>query len=56
LVVFIGGDPTDEDAFAALPDGITVGMGGVSDTAAKYSLNGPDGVRRFLEWLRDQVR
>ena len=26
LVIFIGGDPTDEDAFAALPDGITIGV------------------------------
>ncbi len=56
LVIFVGGDPTDEDAFAALPDGITVGVTPTCETAAKYCLDGPDGVRRFLEWLRDQVR
>ena len=55
LVIFVGGDPTDEDAFSALPDGITVGVSPVCETAAKYCLDGPDGVRRFLEWLRDQV-
>jgi trehalose 6-phosphate phosphatase len=56
LVVFIGGDPTDEDAFGALPDGITVGVAPTCETAAKYCLDGPDGVRGFLEWMRDQVR
>jgi trehalose 6-phosphate phosphatase len=56
LVIFVGGDPTDEDAFAALPNGITVGVAPTCETAAKYCLEGPDGVRRFLEWLRDRVR
>jgi trehalose-phosphatase len=56
LVIFVGGDPTDEDAFGALPDGITVGVAPTCETAAKYCLDGPDGVRRFLDWLRDQLR
>jgi trehalose-phosphatase len=56
LVVFVGGDPTDEDAFAALPDGVTVRVGSGPETAAKYHVDGPDGVRKFLEWLRDQMR
>lgn len=55
LVVFVGGDPTDEDAFAALPDGITVRVGSGPETAARYHVDGPDGVRKFLEWLRDQM-
>ena len=55
LVVFVGGDPTDEDAFAALPDGITVRVGAGGETAAKYHVDGPDGVRKFLEWLRDRL-
>ena len=55
LVVFVGGDPTDEDAFAALPDGITVRVGSGPETAAKYHVDGPDGVRKFLEWLRKQM-
>lgn len=56
LVVFVGGDPTDEDAFAALPDGISVRVGHGPETAARYHVDGPDGVRKFLEWLRDQLR
>ena len=56
LVVFVGGDPTDEDAFAALPDGVTVGVAPTCETAANFCVDGPDGVRQFLEWLRDQVR
>jgi trehalose-phosphatase len=55
LVVFVGGDPTDEDAFAALPDGITVRVGSGPETAARYHVDGPDGVRKFLEWLREQL-
>lgn len=53
LVVFVGGDPTDEDAFTALPDGITVCVGQGPETAAKYHVDGPDGVRQLLQWLRD---
>jgi trehalose 6-phosphate phosphatase len=56
LVVFVGGDPTDEEAFAALPDGITVRVAPGPETAAKYHVDGPDGVRNFLAWLRDEVR
>jgi trehalose-phosphatase len=55
IVVFVGGDPTDEDAFAVLPHGITVRVGAGQDTAAKYHLDGPDGVRKFLEWLRNEL-
>ena len=56
LVVFVGGDPTDEDAFTALPAGITVRVGCGPETAAKYHVDGPDGVRKFLEWLRKQLK
>jgi trehalose 6-phosphate phosphatase len=55
LVIFVGGDPTDEDAFAALPDGVTVRVGSGPETAAKYHVDGPDGVWKFLEWLRKQL-
>jgi trehalose 6-phosphate phosphatase len=55
LTVFVGGDPTDEEAFHALPDGVTVRVGCGPETAAKYHLDGPDGVRKFLGWLREQV-
>jgi trehalose 6-phosphate phosphatase len=56
LVVFVGGDPTDEDAFAALPEGVTVRVGPGAETAARYHLEGPDGVRKFLRWLREHIR
>lgn len=55
LTVFVGADPTDEEAFAALPDGVTVRVGSGPETAAKYHVDGPDGVRKFLEWVRDQL-
>ena len=53
--VFVGGDATDEEAFAALPDGVTVRVGPGAETAARYHLDGPDGVRKFLGWLREQI-
>lgn len=51
--LYAGDDSTDEDAFLALPDGITVR---VSDddgvpTAARYRLRSPDETYRFLEIL-----
>lgn len=55
LVIIIGGDPTDEDAFVALPQGITIRVGSGVETAAKYHVDGPDGVRDFLEWLRERA-
>jgi trehalose 6-phosphate phosphatase len=55
LAVFLGGDPTDEEAFQALPDGVTVRVGCGPETAARYHVEGPDGVRKFLGWLRHQL-
>lgn len=56
LVVFIGGDPTDEDAFAALADGVTIRVGTGGETTANYHVDGPDAVRKFLEWMRDFIQ
>jgi trehalose-phosphatase len=53
LVIYLGDDVTDEDAFEAVPDGITVKVDGVASTAAHYRLEGPTEVRRFLEWVDD---
>ncbi len=53
LVIYIGDDETDEDAFATLTRrglGIHVGPG-VSDTLADYRLDDPAAVERFLGWL-----
>jgi trehalose 6-phosphate phosphatase len=51
LIVYIGDDVTDEDAFAALPDGVTVKVGNQLPTAAQYKLDGPERVQQFLEWV-----
>lgn len=50
--VYIGDDATDEDAFLALPGGVTarVGPPGV-ETAAHYRVSSPAEVYRFLEIL-----
>jgi trehalose 6-phosphate phosphatase len=51
LTIYIGDDTTDEDAFAALPDAVTVRVGDSADTAANYHVSSPDEVGRLLEWL-----
>ncbi len=54
LPVFLGDDKTDEDAFRLLRDqGITIRVGSESPegTTAHYTLQNPDEVRVFLEWL-----
>jgi trehalose-phosphatase len=57
LAIYVGDDSTDEDAFAALADGITVKVGaGAGETAAHYLLQDPAEVRKFLEWLDIQLR
>jgi trehalose 6-phosphate phosphatase len=50
--IYIGDDATDEDAFRALPEGVTarVGPAGVA-TAARYLLPDTAAVYRFLEAL-----
>jgi len=57
LPIYVGDDATDEDAFTALrEEGITVKVRSGSETAAHYTLEGPAEVRRFLEWLDQQLR
>jgi trehalose-phosphatase len=51
MVFYLGDDPANEDAFAALADGVTVKVGNGAETAAGYQVGGPPDVRRFLEWL-----
>lgn len=55
LSLFMGDDETDEDAFRALPDGITVRVGGCTGTAARYCVADPSAVHEFLTWLADHV-
>ena len=55
--IYIGDDVTDEDAFEALADhgiGILV-RDGSRETAARYALDHPEDVRRFLEALRSLI-
>jgi trehalose 6-phosphate phosphatase len=56
LVFYLGDDRTDEDAFAALPDGITVKVGSPeTPTRARYTLPDPDSVHAFLGWLANRL-
>jgi trehalose 6-phosphate phosphatase len=55
LPVYIGDDFTDERAFAALPDGLTVRVGPHSLTRAQFQLRDPAEVRRFLERLEVEL-
>jgi trehalose-phosphatase len=52
LSTYIGDDVTDEDAFAALPEGITVKVGDFAKTAAAFHLASPAEVGKFLHWLQ----
>ena len=52
---YIGDDMTDEDAFAALPEGITIRVGQATGTAARYYLEGQESVVRFLAWLVEAI-
>jgi trehalose-phosphatase len=51
LCLYVGDDATDEDAFAALPEGVTVRVGHAKGTAARYYLDDQGSVTRFLSWL-----
>lgn len=49
--VYLGDDTTDEDAFAALPDGATVFVGPPRPTAARFRLASVDRVGELLHGL-----
>jgi len=51
LAVYVGDDVTDEDAFLALPEGITVSVGSAQQTAARYYLEDQASLLQFLGWL-----
>ena len=56
VVVYVGDDATDEDAFLALADAITIKVGPSAETAARYQVDGPPDVHKFLEWLSHLTR
>lgn len=51
LSIYLGDDTTDEDAFRALSDGITVKIGDSTATSARYCLADPSEVHEFLKWM-----
>jgi len=51
LTVYLGDDVTDEDAFSVLPHAVTIKVGPVMATCARYRLPGPAEVENFLIWL-----
>jgi len=53
LSFYIGDDITDEDAFSALPDGVTVRVGHATGTSARYYLEDQSSVVHFLAWLAE---
>jgi len=54
LPLYVGDDTTDESAFAALGNGITVCVG-PRTSKAKFHLRGPRDVRRYLERLEREL-
>ncbi|SPF55892.1 hypothetical protein SBA4_7530003 [Candidatus Sulfopaludibacter sp. SbA4] len=58
LPIYAGDDRTDESAFAALSEGITIRVGRRALTRAQFQLRDPGEVRSFLEKLGEclQVR
>jgi trehalose 6-phosphate phosphatase len=47
-ILYAGDDLTDEDAFAALPEGITIKVGACLATAAHYCVESPEEMQEFL--------
>ncbi|HEY2017327.1 MAG TPA: trehalose-phosphatase, partial [Bryobacteraceae bacterium] len=55
LPIYAGDDRTDEPAFAALPQGLTIRVGRRALTHARYQLRNPAEMRIFLERLGDEL-
>lgn len=51
LPIYLGDDISDEDAFAAIPEGITIRVGEPGDSRAQYYLPSVTAVGEFLQWL-----
>jgi trehalose 6-phosphate phosphatase len=58
LVIYIGDDASDEDAFHALgEDAVTIRVGATAETAAQFHMTDPAAVQGLLQWvseLRDE--
>lgn len=51
LLIYFGDDDTDEDAFLAIPEGLTVRVGATETTSAKYFVSDSTEVHSFVDWL-----
>jgi trehalose-phosphatase len=51
LIVYLGDDITDEDAFAVLAEGITIKVGDPTQTTTRYYVSDPAAAQQFLAWL-----
>jgi trehalose 6-phosphate phosphatase len=51
LAMYVGDDVTDEDAFLALSEGITISVGSARQTSARYYLQDQGSLQAFLGWL-----
>lgn len=56
LTIYIGDDNTDEDAFGVLPEGITICVGKIHDTLAKYHVRNHREVHAFMAYLLELRR
>ncbi len=55
LAFYIGDDKTDEDAFVALSDGITIRIGKNKKSAAKYYIKNQKQIDKLLLWLLKNI-
>jgi trehalose 6-phosphate phosphatase len=55
LPIFVGDDVTDESAFAALPQGVTIRVGKNPRTKARFRLRNPEEVKIFLRKLQAEI-
>ena len=53
--IYIGDAPADEEAFSALPHGITIRIGRSRESAARYFLRGPTEVWKWLMRLEQEL-
>lgn len=52
VVIYVGDSATDEDAFRKLKDSVTIKVGELKCSKARYYLNDTKDVRLFLSWLK----
>lgn len=55
VAIYMGDDVTDESAFKALPDAITVRVGRPAQTAARFRVRNPAEVLRFLRMIDKEL-